>query len=51
MLEVDGELGEKWYIEGKLLNKKNTFKDYIACAHHLIKKKYTYKGGIGILWR
>jgi len=41
-----GELGEKWYSEGKLLNKKNTFKDYIACAEHLINNKYTYNGGI-----
>jgi len=41
-----GELGEKWYVEGKLLNKKNTFKDYISCAEHLIKEKYTYKGGL-----
>ena len=41
-----GELGEKWYVEGKLLNKKNTFKDYISCAEHLIEKKYTYKGGL-----
>jgi len=41
-----GELGEKWYQEGKLLNKKNTFKDYISCAEHLIKKKYTYRGGL-----
>ena len=41
-----GELGEKWYVEGKLLNKKNTFKDYISCAEHLIKKKYSYKGGL-----
>ena len=36
-----GELGEKWYLEGKLLNKKNTFKDYISCAEHLIKNNYT----------
>ena len=41
-----GELGEKWYEEGKLLNKKNTFKDYISCADNLIKNKYTYKGGL-----
>ena len=41
-----GELGEKWYLEGKLLNKKNTFKDYIACAKHLIEKKYTHSGGL-----
>ena len=41
-----GELGEKWYLEGKLLNKKNTFRDYVSCAEHLIKKNYTYKGGL-----
>jgi len=41
-----GELGEKFYEEGKMMNKKNTFIDYIACAEHLVKKKYTYKGGI-----
>ena len=41
-----GELGENWYLEGKLLNKKNTFNDYISCAEHLIKEKYTYKGGL-----
>ena len=40
-----GELGEKWYQEGKLLNKINTFKDYISCAEYLIKKNYTYRGG------
>ena len=41
-----GELGEKFYEEGKMMNKKNTFKDYITCAEHLIKKKYTYFGGL-----
>ena len=37
------ERGMKWWKEGKLLNKKNTFKDYIACAKFLIEKKYTSK--------
>ena len=41
-----GELGEQFYVEGNLLNKENTFKDYISCAKHLIKNKYTYKGGL-----
>ena len=41
-----GELGEKWFVEGKMTQKKNSFKDYIACSKHLIKKKYTYKGGL-----
>ena len=37
------ERGMKWWKECKLLNKKNTFKDYIACAKFLIEKKYTSK--------
>ena len=36
-----GEMGRYWYDQGKLLNKKNTFTDFIACAQHLIKEKYT----------
>ena len=35
------ERGMKWWKEGKLLNKKNTFEDYIAVGNFLIKKKYT----------
>ncbi|MCH8027307.1 MAG: S9 family peptidase [candidate division Zixibacteria bacterium] len=35
------EMGRYWYDEGKLLNKKNTFTDFIACAEHLIKENYT----------
>lgn len=34
-------LGRNWYEKGKLLHKKNTFTDFIACAEHLINKKYT----------
>ena len=34
-------LGRKWYDQGKLLAKKNTFTDYIACSRHLISEKYT----------
>ena len=30
-----GELGRRWYEDGKLLKKKNTFTDFIACARHL----------------
>ena len=40
------EKGMKWWKEGKLLNKKNTFEDYIAVAKHLVEKKYTSKGKI-----
>ena len=40
------ERGMKWWNEGKMLNKKNTFKDYISSAKFLIEKKYTSKGKI-----
>ena len=40
------EKGMKWWKEGKLLNKKNTFEDYIASAKFLIEKKFTSKGNI-----
>ena len=40
------EKGMKWWKDGKLLNKKNTFEDYISVAKFLIKKKYTSKGKI-----
>ena len=37
------ELGRQWYEDGKLLKKKNTFTDFIACAGELIKLNYTNK--------
>ena len=40
------ERGMKWWKEGKLLNKKNTFEDYIASAKFLIANKYTSKNKI-----
>ena len=41
-----GELGLKWYEDGKLLNKKNTFTDFIDCTEYLIDKGYAVKGNI-----
>ena len=40
------ERGMKWWKEGKLLNKKNTFEDYIAVGKYLVEKKYTSLGKI-----
>lgn len=34
-------LGRKWYEEGKLLKKMNTFTDFVDCSLHLIQEKYT----------
>jgi oligopeptidase B len=35
------EMGRYWYEEGKLLQKKNTFTDFISCAEHLLAIPYT----------
>jgi len=40
------EKGMKWWKEGKLTNKKNTFEDFIYAAKYLIKNNYTSKGKI-----
>ena len=40
------EKGMKWWKEGKLTNKKNTFEDYIYAAKYLIEKKYSSAGNI-----
>ncbi len=34
-------LGRKWYEEGKMLNKMNTFTDFITCGEYLIAENYT----------
>lgn len=36
-----GELGEPWREAGRMMKKMNTFTDFIACAEHLMKQKYT----------
>ncbi|HYO32319.1 MAG TPA: S9 family peptidase [Nocardioidaceae bacterium] len=36
-----GEMGREWYEQGKLLQKKNTFTDYVDCAHHLVDTGWT----------
>ena len=35
------EMGRAWYDGGKLLNKRNTFTDFISCAEHLVSEGYT----------
>ena len=36
-----GEMGREWYLDGKFLNKKNTFTDFIACAEFIAENKYS----------
>lgn len=43
------EMGRLWYEDGKFLNKKNSFTDFIACGRHLIKEKYTSRRKLAIM--
>jgi oligopeptidase B len=42
------EMGHRWYREGKLDKKTNSFTDFIACAEYLIEEGYTRPGRIAI---
>ena len=35
------EMGRHWYEDGKVLKKKNTFTDFVACAEYLVRERYT----------
>jgi oligopeptidase B len=41
-----GELGRRWYEDGKLLHKTNTFTDFLACARHLVDEGWTSNEGL-----
>jgi oligopeptidase B len=43
-----GELGRRWYLDGKLLNKRNTFLDTIAVAEHVIAHSWASPSRIAI---
>jgi oligopeptidase B len=36
-----GEMGKRWHDQGRMLNKRNTFTDFIAAAEHLVQGGYT----------
>jgi len=42
------DLGRAWYEDGKVLKKKNSFTDFIACAEHLIQKGFTSRDKLAI---
>lgn len=42
-------LGREWYEDGKVLKKKNSFTDFIACAEHLIREGFTSRDKLAIL--
>jgi oligopeptidase B len=39
-----GELGRRWYDDGKTTSKMNTFTDFVACAGHLVSQGWTSPG-------
>jgi oligopeptidase B len=43
------ELGRDWYEHGRLMHKKNTFTDFIACAEHLVAQGYTTPGQLAMM--
>ena len=45
------ELGTPWHDNGKMMLKRNTFSDFIACAEHLIAAGYTEPGKLAIMGR
>ncbi len=46
-----GEMGEPWHDDGKMMKKRNSFSDFIACAEHLIAQKYTCQEKLAIQGR
>ncbi len=36
-----GEMGRRWYDDGKMLHKTNSFTDFVACAEHLVSQGWT----------
>ena len=46
-----GELGRTWYEDGKLLHKRNSFDDFVACAEYLVAEGYTSPAKLAIRGR
>lgn len=44
-----GDMGEEWHDTGKMMQKKNTFTDFILAAEHLTKEKYTSSDRLAIM--
>ena len=43
-----GDLGKKWHDDGRMAKKMNTFTDFIACADHLVRERWTSPRGLVI---
>ncbi len=45
------DLGQQWYLDGKLEKRTNTFNDFVDVAKGLIERGFTHQGGIAIAGR
>jgi oligopeptidase B len=43
-----GEFGKRWHDDGRMMNKRNTFTDFLSAAEHLIAQRYTSPQGLAI---
>jgi len=43
-----GEMGKAWHDDGRMMNKKNTFTDFVACAEYLVTQGYGSKDRLTI---
>ena len=43
-----GEMGKKWHDDGKMMNKRNTFTDFVAAAEHLVAQGYAAKDRVAM---
>ncbi len=43
------EMGKYWHDDGRMMNKRNSFTDFIAAAQHLVTEKYTRPDKLGIM--
>lgn len=42
------DLGQQWYLDGKLDKRLNTFNDFVDVAKGLVERGFTHRGGIAI---
>jgi prolyl oligopeptidase len=47
-LRGGGEYGEAWHLSGNLTKKQSVFDDFLACARHLVERRYTTKNRLAI---
>jgi oligopeptidase B len=46
-----GDLGKRWHEEGRMMQKRNTFTDFVAAAEHLVAERYAAPGRVAAFGR